>query len=285
MGFFSSFKRWRVRIYKSIPWPIKWSARRPYYFVMDTIDLLLGRRDELAPPRRMGVGGGDFRKQGEEGLKYFVELCGLKPDERVLDIGCGSGRMAFPLTGYLDKRGSYEGFDIVADEINWDRIKITAKYPNFHFQLADIYNKAYNPKGKYKASEYKFPFGNGSFDFIFLTSVFTHMLPQDMENYFSEIARVLKRDGRCLITFFLLNTESIRLIETKSSLLDFQYRFKRYWTIDKNAHEAAVAYDEKFIRGLYEKYGLSIAEPISYGSWCKRKKFLNYQDIVIAIKK
>lgn len=259
--------------------------QRTYYFVVDAIDLLLGRRDELTPPRRIRrfVGDGDFRKIGEEFLQYFIELGRLKPNERVLDVGCGIGRMAVPLTRYLDKRGSYEGFDIVADGINWCRKKITPKYPNFHFQLVDIHN-IYNPKGKRNASEYKFPYENESFDFIFLTSVFTHMLPQGMENYFSEIARILKKDGRCLITFFLLNTESLKLIDAKLSLLNFKYKFEGYRTIDKSAPESAISYDERFIRVLYKKYGLNIVGPIHYGLWCGRKKFLSYQDIVIAVK-
>lgn len=259
--------------------------RRIYYFAVDTIDLLLGRRDKLTPPRRMWfVGGGDFKKTGEEFLQYFIELCGLKPNERVLDVGCGIGRMAVPLTGYLDKRGSYEGFDIVADGINWCRKKIAPKYPNFHFQLADIYNKIYNPKGSNKALEYKFPYENESFDFIFLTSVFTHMLPQDMKNYFSEIARVLKRDGRCLITFFLLNAQSLKLIDAKLSTLDFKYDLEEYRTVSKIAPESTVAYDEKIIRSLYAKNRLNIVDPIRYGSWCGRRG-LSLQDIIIAVKK
>jgi ubiquinone/menaquinone biosynthesis C-methylase UbiE len=265
---------------------IKSVMRRTYYFVVDTIDLLLGRRGELTPSKRIRgfVGDGDFRKIGEEFLQYLIELGRLKPNARVLDVGCGIGRMAVPLTRYLDKGGSYEGFDMVIDGINWCRKKIAPKYPNFHFQLVDIYNKVYNPKGKCKASEYKFPYENESFDFIFLTSVFTHMLPQDMENYFSEIARVLKKDGRCLITFFLLNTESSKLIDAKLSLLDFKYKFEGCRTIDKSTPESAIAYDERFIRVLYKKYRLNIVEPIHYGFWCGRKKFLSKQDIVIAVK-
>ena len=48
--------------------------------------------------------------------------------------------------------------------------------------------------------------------------------------------------------------------------------------------EDAVAYDEKFIRNLYEKYGLVISEPVYYGSWCGREKFLSLQDMVLAYK-
>ena len=266
--------------------PIRKAMRRIYYFPIDTIDSSLGLRDELTPPReKIFVGTGDFKKIGQEFFQYFIELGELKPNERVLDVGCGIGRMAVPLTNYLDKRGTYEGFDIVADGINWCKKKITPEYPNFHFQLADVLNKSYNPKGKYKASEYKFPFQDESFDFLFLTSVFTHMLPQEMENYFSEIARVLKRNGRCLITFFLLNIESVKLMDAKSSTFYFNYGIEGCRTINMNKPESAVAYEEKSIRSLYEKYRLTIVEQVRYGSWCGRENFLSYQDIIIAAKK
>lgn len=139
-----------------------------------------------------------------------------------LHAGCGIGRMAVPLTGYLSAEGSYEGFDIVPEGVRWCQENITPKYPNFRFQIADVHNDRYHPEGSQKASEYRFPYADGSFDFVFLTSVFTHMLPQDMENYLSEISRILRSGGRCLITFFLLNAESLKLIEMGASDLDFQ---------------------------------------------------------------
>src|SRR5205807_8842570 len=104
----------------------------------------------------------------------------------MLDVGSGTGRMARPLTRYL-KGGSYEGIDIVARSVQWCQRTYASRYPNFRFHFADIYNKVYNPDGKHKASEYRLPFETSSFDFFFLTSVFTHMLPQDMEHYLSEV--------------------------------------------------------------------------------------------------
>ena len=261
-----------------------------YCLAEDSIDVVLGRRDEHTPPKRKStifVGGGDFRQTGEEFVRYFIELGGLEPDAKVLDVGSGIGRMALPLTTYLQGEGSYEGLDIVPEGIQWCTQNITRKYPNFHFQLADVYNNVYNPKGQYKASEYRFPYEDRMFDFIFLTSVFTHMLPQEMEHYIAEIARTLKNDGRCLITFFLLNAESLALIDAHASILDFldfKYDHGVYRTIDKRAPESAIAYDEHFVRGLYAKYGLHIVEPIHYGAWCGRPHYLSGQDIIVATK-
>jgi ubiquinone/menaquinone biosynthesis C-methylase UbiE len=239
--------------------------------------------NELIPPIELRnlVGGGDFKEIGEQLLHEIIDLGRLKPNDHVLDIGCGVGRVAIPLTKYLSKIGSYEGFDITPASINWCQKNITPKYPNFNFQLIDIYNKAYNPTGKYRASQLKFPYKDNSFDFIILISVFTNMLPEDIENYMSEIARVLKNNGRCFITLFLLNPESLYMINNGFSSLEFPYEFAGYRAEHQNLPEAAVAYNEQLIRELIEKYQLKIDGPIYYGSWCDRDITSRYQDVII----
>src|SRR5579862_1080583 len=73
----------------------------------------------LLPPISLHcIGSGDFLAIGDEFFGYFNALADLKPDERVLDIGCGTGRMARPLAGYL-KKGSYYGIDIVKSSVEW----------------------------------------------------------------------------------------------------------------------------------------------------------------------
>lgn len=263
---------------------IKTLVKDLYYLPLDIIDSLSGKRDEYTPPRRLiFVGNGDFRKQGDEFLKYFIELGGLKPTHRILDVGCGIGRMAIPLTKFLTT-GSYEGFDIIPRGIKWTNKQISSKYPNFHFQLADVYNEWYNPGGKCDADQYKFPFANESFDFVFLTSVFTHMLPTDMNNYFSEIVRVLRPKGKSLITYFLINNQSRALITQKRSKFDFVHRDEGYWTISLAKPESAIAYDEEHIRNDYRTSKMTIIDPIQYGSWSGREKSLSFQDIIVAEK-
>jgi SAM-dependent methyltransferase len=269
---------------KFTPGFLKPILRNIYVQMLDLMDWLRGR-DSMLPPRSMiFVGGGDFVAIGQEFKNYFIDLAGMQPYHRVLEVGCGIGRMAIPLTGYLSSEGAYFGFDAVTKGINWCSKHISSKYGNFHFLHCDIYNKLYNKNGKIPAKDYQFPYDNGSFDFIFLTSVFTHMLPADVEHYMGEISRVLKIGGKCLITFYILNAESQNLIHAGRSNLDFRYKLNDCLTIDENEPETAIAYEQEYTRKLFGKCGLSINEPVYYGSWCKREKYLSYQDIIIASK-
>ncbi len=250
--------------------------------VLDSVDTVLGRRDPMVPPRTMVfIGSGDFRSHGEEFLGYFRNLCGLGRDESVLDVGCGIGRMAIPLTGYLSPQARYEGFDIVESGIQWCAERITPRFPNFRFQVADIYNKEYRPQGRYKGSEYVFPFPAASFDFVFVTSVFTHMLPAEVGNYLREIRRVLRPTGRCLITWFLLNQESEALIDSGRSSRDFRHQLEGTRVTNPQVPEEAIAYPEDQVERLYREAGFTV-DAIHRGSWPGRDQFVSYQDMVVA---
>jgi ubiquinone/menaquinone biosynthesis C-methylase UbiE len=268
-----------------IPTRFQPAARKLFYLPADSLDLLLGRRDPLTPPKgKIFFSVGDFKKSGEGFVDFLVDLGGLRPSDTVLDVGCGIGRRAVPLTEYLDAKGSYEGIDIVPEGIEWCNKEIAAKFSNFRFTLADVHNKQYHPAGKSQASEYVFPYKDDSFDFTFLASVFTHMLPEAVDNYLSEIARVLRNGGRSMITFFLLNRESLKLMESGVSTINFKYDLNGCRVKERGTPEVSVAYPEGTVRALYKRYGLEIEEPIRYGSWCGRREYLDYQDIVVASK-
>ena len=260
------------------------------WFVLDTGEMLLGRRDPLIPPRRlMNVGSNKFTRSdfniiGQELFQYLVEIGGLKPNDKVLDVGCGVGRMAIPMTRYLSFEGTYDGIDIVAKSIEHCTRVYAHRFDNFHFHHADTFNSHYNSGGKYLPHQYKFPFADKSFSFIFLTSVFTHMLGQGVENYLNEIQRVLVQGGRCVITYFILNPESEALMQADKSSLKFVFPIDQGKSVQLTEPEAAVAFDEKYIRELYRKYGLTIINPIHYGSWSGRESDVGYQDLLVGIK-
>lgn len=249
-----------------------------------------GSLDELLPPPALqawvGAGGPRaYKAIGVEFLGYLVNLCGLQPDDAVLDVGCGSGRMAMPLTGYLNHKGRYAGFDVSREAIGWCTENISGLYPNFDFTVVDIQTGRYNPNGKYKASEFCFPYADGSFDVVLLASVFTHMLPPDVERYINEIVRVLKPGGRSLITFFLLNDESSALSKEGKGVIKFEHQMQGCRTANVGKPEAAIAYPEVFVTDLYRKCGLEIQEPLHYGRWCGRSNGMSGQDVVIAVNR
>jgi SAM-dependent methyltransferase len=238
---------------------------------------------ELRPPADLhNVGGGDFDEIGQQFLGLFKELCGLQPHEHVLDVGCGIGRIALPLTKYLSPEARYEGFDIVRDAVEWCGENITSAYPNFRFNFADIFNGSYNPNGKIPASEYTFPYGEAEFDFVYLTSVFTHMLPDDVKNYLSEVSRVLKSGARCLITVCLLNEESLALQAAGKARVNFIHDFGVYRSTARAKPEVVLAYDEDFIFDLYSRSLLRVRLPVHYGAWAGREGGRTNQDVIIA---
>lgn len=257
-----------------------------YYAPAEIMDWWRGQRADLTPPRRlMFVGPGDFHNIGNHMVHLFKTLGSLQPNEHVLDIGCGVGRMAVPLTKVLSNQGLYRGFDVVNNGIKWCQQNISITHTNFQFEHVDLFNKSYNNRGKLQAHAHQFAYKDGAFDFIFATSVFTHMLPRGLRQYLSESARVLKKGGRCFFTFFLLHPHSIKMIDEGRSSLPFRFEVDNYRVVDEREPEKAIAYQEDFICQLLKENGFESKCKIYYGLWARNPNALSYQDIIIASKK
>jgi SAM-dependent methyltransferase len=235
----------------------------------------------VPPPERCFVGDGDFRAVGAEFLGHFVRLGGLKPTDRVLEIGCGIGRMALPLTQYLT--GAYDGLDIVEDGIAWCREAITPAYPEFRFHHLDAANALYNPEGRLDAARVSLPMRTENYDFVLLTSVFTHLRQQETEHYVAEIARVLRTGGRCFLSLFLVDHAARTALRDGTTRPVFMDGEGPEFIADPNAPNGAVAYDEGFLLGLCAAHGLRPASPIVRGHWSGRTAD-SYQDLLVLEK-
>jgi SAM-dependent methyltransferase len=249
------------------------------------IDLRLwatGKADPELPPLRLRfVGVGDFRTVGDE-LKELLVRFGLRPDNRVLDIGSGVGRVAIPLTHYISPEGTYDGFDVVLRAVTWCRRNITKGHPNFRFHLVKVRNSEYRGSGA-AASAFRFPFADASFDFAFATSLFTHLVLAETQQYLREAARVLAPGGRLVATFFLLNEHSREVLPR----LDAHYRFPidqpPLRLADAGNPAVGVAIDETTLTGLIRGAGFATYE-IHYGQWAERPDGVTFQDLVVCVR-
>lgn len=233
--------------------------------------------------------GGDSAEDFESIASHFFEIFrdvgGIKPTDRVLDVGCGCGRMAIPLTRFLTS-GSYQGFDILPELIEWCQANITPRFPSFQFQLVNVRHDLYSKDASLAVSDFSFPFQDDSFDFTFLTSVFTHLVPEDLERYTAEIARTLRPGGTALITYFILNEESESLMKAADSKMNIEHEFGRAGAkvMDVMHPEAVIAFPESYVRRVLSESGLTVQEPIHFGFWCGRPSGVTFQDLVVCRK-
>ena len=193
-----------------------------------------------------------------------VRTHGLKATDRVLDIGSGIGNLALALIDAHE--GSYDGVEINPEAAGWCQRAIAPRHPRFRFHHADIAGGAYNPAGRLTASQYRFPFADASFDFVYLGSVFTHMLPADIAHYLREIGRVLAPGGTCAASFFLLNDDRRGDVEAGRSFMDFPVAIDAARLHDEERPEAAVAVEERFVLEACARAGLRV-ERIRRGDW------------------
>lgn len=235
-----------------------------------------------APPSDLEFcGDGDFRAIGAEFLGYFVHMADLRPEERILEIGCGVGRMAVPLTQYLSEAGEYEGIDVVRQGIEWCERTISPIYPNFRFRHLDLHHPLYNPEATACAAEVQLPFPDASFDFICLVSVLTHLDSAVLTNYAREASRLLAPGGRCFATAFLVNPPAREALRQGKGRLAFDSDATGpQFHSDPAVPLAAVAFDEDYFVEKFLRFGRIRQRPATYGSWSGRESAA-FQDICI----
>lgn len=234
---------------------------------------LTGKAERGLPPLRLrDVGQGDFRAIGE-GLASLLVRHGLQPQHRVLDIGCGVGRVAIPLTHVIASQGSYDGFDIVKRWVRWCRNNITKAHPNFRFKHANIYNSHYNRSGV-TASQFRFPYDDATFDFAFATSLFTHLDIDSARHYLREAHRVLKPGGVLVATFFFWDDAIV------NPALDFKVDRGAYRLLDERDPDWAIAFDATMIEEFFAEWG---DRAIEHGRW--RGADGEFQDVVRVVKR
>ncbi len=252
---------------------------------LDAFDLITGRRPPMTPSRLRidAIGGGDFREIGNHLAELVIGPGELQPENRLLDVACGIGRLAVPLTRYLTT-GSYLGFDVSSAAISWCRRAISSRHPNFEFIHSDVYSRHYNNDGKLAAADFVFPAADASVDVIFMGSILTHLLPEAAAQYVAESARVLRPGGRAVMTFFFLDDAVRARLGARELEPAFIVNPEEWWAVQDAANpEAAIAFDRTVVERALRDRGLEV-QMVSRGMWVGDEKPATYQDLVVARK-
>lgn len=219
------------------------------------------------------TGGGvdSFEAISDGHIKLLREMIKLDARHNVLEIGCGIGRDAIPLTSILYPDSNYTGIDFIGRSISWCKENISSKHHNFSFFHFDVEDQLHNPAGTRKTTDFQLPCADESIDRVILWSVFAHMKADDIVYYLKEFRRVLKPEGMVFATFFFINDEIIASAQATNRTI-FHLRFEHPYGdgcfVNDIVHPmGAVAYTVPKIRQIVELGGLSFRYPILFGSW------------------
>ena len=116
--------------------------RKPYVQVAGSL---------LAPPERRWCDAefkdDHFYLSSAEGeARRLMTRLHCTPTTRILDVGCGQGRLAIGLLRVLGEL-DYIGVDVHRPSIAWCQAYIERYHPSFRFHHIDVYNARYNPTG------------------------------------------------------------------------------------------------------------------------------------------
>lgn len=125
--------------------------------------------------------GGSYDLTGSL-LVQVLKGCGLEDGMSIIDLGCGSGRLAKHL-GLNFERIDYLGIDIVQELLDYAQSQSPSTY---RFQLNQTLS---------------LPAPDASTDMVVIFSVITHLLHQESYVYLQEARRVLRPNGRIVFSF------------------------------------------------------------------------------------
>ena len=131
--------------------------------------------------RLMGMGA------NRANSRMVIELAQVKPGDKVLDVGCGTGNLTLTAKTSSGASGAVYGIDASPEMIEVARKKAKQAGADVRFDVALIE---------------KIPFPDATFDVV-VSRLVIHHLPDDLKRKgFAEIFRVLKPGGHLLVTDF-----------------------------------------------------------------------------------
>jgi len=227
-----------------------------------------------------------FNGPGYEFVAYLRLLAKLRDGDFVWDLACGCGMLELALQD-LGWQGRLIGTDIHKRCIEWAQKNIGAHYAGCKFIHIDIYNEAYSRGGTLNTQEWLDSFDGYGFDVVIAKSLFTHVLPDELDVYLKGIVERLNIGGRALLTFFLLSEEQARLAAGGKNRLSFQPYGEglRCAVARPLAPHVAVAYEQHYLEERLRMAGFKAkGYTLHPGAWTGSPNGLSFQDILVIEK-
>jgi SAM-dependent methyltransferase len=172
----------------------------------------------------------------------------------ILDIGCGTGLLGIASEPFISSDGTYTGIDVMIDDINF--CKAHFKFKNYNFIHLDVANPSYASSQSSKLVPW--PIADGSQDLVTALSVWTHLNETDAIFYFKEIARVLKKGAKAIITFFVLNEEYKDSLKKRSNDTGrFHSTNQNDWIFDVKAYNSENWFTTKYATNPEDVIGVT----------------------------
>ena len=212
---------------------------------------------------RVGVGNQMFRNQHlclRSGTNYWLnafadQICRF--DSNIVEIGCGYGRKAYHLLNYELQgqrfSGTYHGVDIDEELLAFARKKFPA--PQYSFQLTPHKSQTYGTTAASDGVQCRIEREDDSQDFLFSTSLVTHLLEPELLNYITQSYRVLRPGGFTQMNFFCM--DFLRDKKILGSRWTFAHRIGRAHVESQQYPEAAVAYNQEDMIAFYRNAGFN----------------------------
>jgi SAM-dependent methyltransferase len=175
----------------------------------------------------------------------------VRPDDTVLDIGCGCGMMALAFQPLLGPAGAYVGFDSHASSIRWCRRRFGGD-SRFRFEVAAV------------GPGLHFPIETGRAGLVLAKSVFTHLTAEEACGGLEEIRRALAPGRVALVTAILF--DGAKGGERSSPFLPFSNADGSTRWRWRARPRSAIAFERALFEGMVERAGLRVLE-LRPGFW------------------
>lgn len=279
--------------------------RNAYYSLLDSFYLRIDKKYvkrtnniRLIPAYRHRRGGKVSYAEWSHVIGIFQTLLFFLTKGRkeitILDIGCGTGLLGISAFPFIQESGKYIGMDVRKKEIDFCKKNFPTK--NFEFIHFDVHNARYANDQQNNSKPWNLT--SDSVDFVTALSVWTHMNQKDATFYLTEVGRVLKNEGKAIITFFYLDEHyRFSLTKRKRGLGRFHSTRQENWIFDKEAYtsktwftpkwtkvpEDAIGVTEGGFDQLLKDAGLRVSDYYP-GNW-KEVQGLYFQDVFVLEKK